>query len=67
MVDESSTPPPPRKLIPAEHYERAMEYAGRGRAHAAAFATVLEMMVAMPYDPELSEEVDRLAAWLRSR
>ncbi len=66
MSDRPSTPPPPRELIPEDHYARAMEYAGRGRSYASAFATVLELMVADPYDPELSGEVDRLAAWLRS-
>ncbi len=67
MDERTSSPPPPRKLIPLEHYERAIEYAGRGQSYAAAFATVLEMMVADPLDRELSEEVERLAAWLRSR
>ncbi len=67
MDERTSSPPPPRKLIPQDHYDRALEYAGRGRAYASAFATVLELMVADPLDRELSEEVARLAAWLRSR
>ncbi len=67
MDERISSPPPPRKLIPLDHYERAIEYAGRGKSYAAAFATVLELMVADPYDRALSDEVERLAAWLRSR